>query len=139
LIARLIASGHVCAFTKCTLKLNSLLLKRQMKNSLRNDASAKLSIKQQTFTNAYLLIYGCKKRRNSRTYLTNINSFSKAPSNSYPPNVCTSNSNPMPSLSMDTFATSMSFASATKANGLHLLLELPRKMVRFDLSQTSAN
>jgi hypothetical protein len=63
----------------------------------------------------------------------------------------------MPSLSMDmhslfqkpmkawytmkstVFATSMSFASAMKANGLHLLLELPRKMVRFDLSQTSAN
>jgi hypothetical protein len=33
----------------------------------------------------------------------------------------------------------MSFASATKANGLHLLLELPRKIIRFDSSQTSAN
>jgi hypothetical protein len=37
------------------------------------------------------------------------------------------------------FAFSMSFASATKANGLNLHLELPRKMVRFDWSQTSAN
>jgi hypothetical protein len=38
-----------------------------------------------------------------------------------------------------TFATSMSFAGAMKANGQHLLLNLPRKMVRFDLSQTSTN
>jgi hypothetical protein len=38
-----------------------------------------------------------------------------------------------------TFTTSMSFAGAMKANGLHLLFELPRKMGRFDLSQTSAN
>jgi hypothetical protein len=63
----------------------------------------------------------------------------------------------MPSLSMDAhslfqkpmkawcamksnaFATSTSSTSATKANGLHLLLELPRKMVRFDSSQTFAN
>jgi hypothetical protein len=64
---------------------------------------------------------------------------------------------PMPSLSMDAhslfqkpmkaryamtlndFATSMSFTGATKANGLHLLMELPRKTVRYDLSQTFAN
>jgi hypothetical protein len=37
------------------------------------------------------------------------------------------------------FATSTSFAGVTKANGLHLLLELARKMVRFDSSQTFAN
>jgi hypothetical protein len=36
-------------------------------------------------------------------------------------------------------ATSMSFAGGTKANGLHLLSELPRKRVRFDSSQTSTN
>jgi hypothetical protein len=35
--------------------------------------------------------------------------------------------------------TSTSSAGATKANGPHLLSELPRKMVRFDLSQTSSN
>jgi hypothetical protein len=34
------------------------------------------------------------------------------------------------------FATLMSFASAMKVNGLHLLSELPRKMVRYDSSQT---
>jgi hypothetical protein len=60
-------------------------LKRQKKNSLRNDTSAKHSIKQQTFTNAYLLICHHKKRRNSTPYLTNIGSFSKAPLDSYPP------------------------------------------------------
>jgi hypothetical protein len=65
-------------------------------------------------------------------------------------------SNQTPSLSMDAhslfqkpmkawytmkskaFATSTSSAGVTKANGWHLLLELPR-MVRFDLSQTSTN
>jgi hypothetical protein len=100
-IVSLMASGHVRAFTKYTFKLNSLLLKRQMKNSLRNNASAKHSIKQQTFTNAYLLICHHKKRRNSTTYLTNIDSFSKAPLDSYPPNLSTLKSNPMPSFSMD--------------------------------------
>ncbi len=95
------------------------------------------SIKQQTFTNAYLLICHHKKRRNSMTYLTNIDSFSRALLDSYPPNLSMSKSNPMPSLSMDahslfqkptkawyamksiTSATSMSFAGATKVNGLH--------------------
>ncbi len=79
------------------------------------------------------------------TYLTNIDSFSKAPLDSYPQNLSMLKSNPMPSLSMDAhslfqkpmkawytmklnaFATSMSFASATKVNGLHLHSELPRK------------
>jgi hypothetical protein len=84
LIASLVASSHVCTFTKYTFKLNSLLLKRQKKNSLRNNTSAKHSIKQQTFTNAYLLICHHKKRRNSMTYSTNIDSFSKAPLDSYP-------------------------------------------------------
>jgi hypothetical protein len=37
------------------------------------------------------------------------------------------------------FATSTSSASVTKVNRPHLLLELPRKMVRFDSSQTFAN
>jgi hypothetical protein len=37
------------------------------------------------------------------------------------------------------FATSTSSASATKANGPHLLSELPRKTFRFDSSQTFAN
>jgi hypothetical protein len=37
------------------------------------------------------------------------------------------------------FATSMSSAAVTKANGQHPLSELPRKTVRFDPSQTSAN
>jgi hypothetical protein len=64
---------------------------------------------------------------------------------SHPPNLSTLKSNPMPSLSMDVhslfqkpikawyamksnaFAASMSFAGATKANGLYLLSELPRK------------
>jgi hypothetical protein len=63
----------------------------------------------------------------------------------------------MPSLSMDAcslfqkpmkawyttksnaFATSTSSAGVTKGNGPHLLLELPRKMVRFHSSQTSTN
>jgi hypothetical protein len=101
LIARLVASGHICTFAKYTFKLNSLLLKRQKKNSLRNNASAKHIIKQQTFTNAYLLTCHHKKRRNSMTYSTNIDSFSKAPLDSYPPNLSTLNLNPMPSLSMD--------------------------------------
>jgi hypothetical protein len=78
-IASIMASCHIHAFTKYTFKLNSLLLIRQNKNSLRNNASAKHSINQQTFTNAYLLVYHHKKRRNSMTYLTNIDSFSKAP------------------------------------------------------------
>ncbi len=145
LIASLLASGHVCTFNKYTFTLNSLLMKRQKKNSLRKDASAKHSIKQQIFTNAYLLICHHKKRRNSSTYWTNIDSFSKAPLDSHPPNLSTLKSNPMPSLSMDVhslfqkpikawyamksnaFAASMSFAGATKANGLYLLSELPRK------------
>jgi hypothetical protein len=38
-----------------------------------------------------------------------------------------------------TFVTSMSFTGATKVSGLHLLLELPRKIVRFNSSQTSTN
>jgi hypothetical protein len=38
-------------------------------------------------------------------------------------------------MKLTTFAASMSFASAKKVNGLHFLLELPRKTVRFDLSQ----
>jgi hypothetical protein len=101
LIANLVASGHVHAFTKYTSQLNSLKLKRQKKNSLRNDASAKHSIKQQTFVNAFLLTCHHKKRKNSMPYLTNIGSFSKAPSDSNPPNLFTSKSNPMPSLSMD--------------------------------------
>jgi hypothetical protein len=101
LIASLVASGHFRAFNKYTFKLNSLLLKRQKKKSLRNDTLAKHSIKQQIFTNAYLLICHHKKRRNSMTYLTNTDSFSKAPLDSYPPNLSTLKSNPMPSLSMD--------------------------------------
>jgi hypothetical protein len=99
LIASLMASGHVHTFTKYTFKLN-----RQKKNSLRNNASAKHSIKQQTFANAYLLICHCKKRKNCMPYLTNIGSFSKAPSVSYPPNLSTLKSNPTPSLSMDTYS-----------------------------------
>ncbi len=63
LIASLVPSDHVRTFTKYTFKLNSLLLKRQKKNSLRNNTSAKHSIKQQTFTNAYLLICHHKKRK----------------------------------------------------------------------------
>jgi hypothetical protein len=63
LIARLVASGHAHGFTKYTFKRNSLLLTKQKKNSLRNDASAKHSIKQQTFANAYLIICHHKKRR----------------------------------------------------------------------------
>jgi hypothetical protein len=39
----------------------------------------------------------------------------------------------------NTFATSMSSTGVMKANGPHLLSEHPRKMVRFDSSQTSAN
>jgi hypothetical protein len=101
LIASLVASGHICAFTKYAFKLNSLLLKRQKKNSLRNNTSAKHSFKQQTFTSSYLLICHCKKKRNSMTYLTNIDSFSKAPLDSYPPNLSMLNSNPTASLSMD--------------------------------------
>jgi hypothetical protein len=76
---------------------------------------------------------------------------------SFPPSLFTSKLNPMPSLSMDTrslfqksmkawyamksnaFAASTSSAGVTKVNGLHLLSELPRKTVRFDLSQTFAN
>jgi hypothetical protein len=77
---------------------------------------------------------------------------------SFPPSLFTSKSNPMPSLSMDahcslfqkpmkawyatklnTYAASTSSTGATKANGLHLLSELPRRMVRFDSSQTFAN
>ncbi len=157
LIASLMASGHARGFTKYTFKPNSLLLTRQKKNSLRNDASAKHSIKQKTFTNAYLLTCHHKKRRNSMPYLTNTGSFSKVPSDSYPPNLSTLKSNLMPSLSMDvhslfqkptkawyamksnTFVTSTSSASVMKANGPHLLLELPRNMVRFNSSQTSAN
>jgi hypothetical protein len=42
-------------------------------------------------------------------------------------------------MKLNTFAASTSSAGATKANGLHLLLELPRKMVRFYSSQTFAN
>jgi hypothetical protein len=42
-------------------------------------------------------------------------------------------------MKLNAFATSMSSASATKVNGLHLLLELPRKKVRFDSSQTFTN
>ncbi len=144
LIASLVASGHVCTFTKSTIfKLNILLLKH--------------SIKQQTFTNAYLLICHHKKRRNSTTYLTNIDSFSKAPLDSFPPNLSMLKSDPLPSLSMDmhswfqkpmkawytmknVFATLMiSFAGSTKANGPHLPSGLPRKIVRFDLSQTFIN
>jgi hypothetical protein len=48
IIASLMASGHAHDFTKYTFKPNSLLLTKQKKNSLRNDASAKHSIKQQT-------------------------------------------------------------------------------------------
>jgi hypothetical protein len=102
LIASLVASGHAHDFTKYTFKPNSLLLTKQKKNSLRNNTSAKHSIKQQIFTNAYLIICHHKKRRNSMTYSTNIDSFSKAPLDSYPPNLSTLKSNPMPSLSMDT-------------------------------------
>jgi hypothetical protein len=76
---------------------------------------------------------------------------------SFPPSLFTSKSNPTPSLSMDArslfqkptkawyamksnaFAASTSSAGATKANGPHLLSELPRKTVRFDSSQTSTN
>jgi hypothetical protein len=76
---------------------------------------------------------------------------------SFPPRLFTSKSNPTPSLSMDAhslfqkpmkawyttklnaFAASTSSAAVTKANGPHPLSELPRKMVRFDLSQTFAN
>jgi hypothetical protein len=65
LIASLVASGHAHNFTKYTFKPNSLLLTKQKKNSLRNDASAKHSIKQQTFASAYLIICHRKKRRNS--------------------------------------------------------------------------
>jgi hypothetical protein len=79
LIASLMASGCFCTINKYTFKLDSLQLKRQKKNSLKNDTLAKNSIKQQIFTNAYLLIYHHKKRRNSMTYSTNIDSFSKAP------------------------------------------------------------
>jgi hypothetical protein len=39
----------------------------------------------------------------------------------------------------NTFAASTCSAGVMKANGRHLLLELPRKMVRFDSSQTSTN
>jgi hypothetical protein len=101
LIASLMASGCFCTINKYTFKLDSLQLKRQKKNSLKNDTLAKHSIKQQIFTNAYLLIYHHKKRRNSMTYSSNIDSFSKAPLDSYPPNLSTLKSNPMPSLSMD--------------------------------------
>jgi hypothetical protein len=37
------------------------------------------------------------------------------------------------------FATPTSFTDAMKVNGRHLLSELPRKTVRFNSSQTSAN
>jgi hypothetical protein len=79
LIASLVASGHTHDFTKYTFKPNSLLLTKQKKNSLRNDASAKHSIKQQPFTNAYLIICHHKKRRNSMPWSTNTCSFSRAP------------------------------------------------------------
>jgi hypothetical protein len=93
----------------------------------------------------------------SMTYLKNIDSFSKTPLDSYPPNLCTLKSNPMPKpFHGCTFSVPKAyenmicnevkrlchlnvFASATRVNGPHLLLELPRKMVRFDLSQTSTN
>jgi hypothetical protein len=94
--------------------------------------------------NAYLLICHHKKRRNSKTYSTNINSFSKAPLDSYPPNLSTLKSNPMPSLSMDvhslfqkpmkawytmkliTFATSMCFLVQRKQMG-HTFFGTPKK------------
>jgi hypothetical protein len=77
LIASLMAFGHVCTFGIYFQTQQSTI--EQKKNSLRNDASAKHSIKQEIFTNAYLLICHHKKRRNSMTYSTNIDSFSKAP------------------------------------------------------------
>jgi hypothetical protein len=92
------------------------------------------------------------------TYLTNIDSFSKQgtlgllptkpihvklKSNAKPSHGCAF-SVPKAYKSMicnklTTFAASMSFASATKVNRPHLLLELPRKMVRLNSSQTFAN
>jgi hypothetical protein len=85
LMASLVASGHAHGFTKYTFNPNSLLLTRQKKNSLRNDTSAKHSIKQHTFANAYLIFCHHKKRRNSMPSSTNTGSFSKAPLDSFPP------------------------------------------------------
>jgi hypothetical protein len=90
IIASLLASGHTHDFTKYTFKPNSLLLTKQKKNSLRNNASAKHSIKQQTFANAHLIICHHKRRRNSMPCLTNIGSFSRAPLDSFPPSLFTS-------------------------------------------------
>jgi hypothetical protein len=42
-------------------------------------------------------------------------------------------------MKLNAFPTSTSSAGVTKVNGPHLLSELPRKMVRFDSSQTSTN
>jgi hypothetical protein len=41
-------------------------------------------------------------------------------------------------MKLNAFVASTSSTSVTKANGPHLLSELPRKIVRFDSSQTSA-
>jgi hypothetical protein len=157
LIASLMASCHAHGFTKYTFNPNSLLLTRQKKNSLRTDTSAKHSIKQHTFANAYLIFCHHKKRRNSMPSSTNRFLF-KGTLGLLPTKPVHTRQNqiqcqafpyahslfqkPMKAwyaMKSNAFATSTSSAGKTKVNGLHLLLELPRKTVRFDSSQTFIN
>jgi hypothetical protein len=150
------ASGHIRAFTKYTFKLNSLLLKRQKKNSLRNDASAKHRIKQQTFTNVTYYLSSQEKKKlydllNKHQFLFK-GTLTLIPTKPVHVEI-KSNAKPFHG---HAFSVSKAYESMIH-NEVNCLCHLnvlcqcnkskwaapsfgtPKKMVRFDLSQTSAN
>jgi hypothetical protein len=157
LIASLVASGHVHAFTKYTFKLNTSTIEKAEEEFLEKQCFSQAQY-QVADLHKCLPTYLSSQEKEKLYDLLNKHRFLfkctlgllptkpvhvEIKSNAKPFHGCTFSVTKayesMIKMKLNAFATSMSFAGATKAKGLHPLSELPRKMVRFDLSQTSAN